>query len=157
MSNAASDLTWVMFYVFTCVLTSSASSSPTEKLTKFTTRATSDEEELGRSLSSANEEVSSRSDSRRAPLVPLSTSKEWHFNKGLLHLRSSEASGRSSRQSPSRRSSASDVTTQAGGVVTKTPLKAAPLDRLMSHFCFSGSPFCGSGVSERRGGGGGEE
>lgn len=62
MTNTAFDLTWIIFPSLLCVFTASASVSPTEKLPKFATRATSDEEEIGLSLSPANEEVSYRFD-----------------------------------------------------------------------------------------------
>lgn len=118
MRNAAFSSNKRKFSFFICV---SASTSPAEKLSKFRTRETSDEEEIGRSLCSANQEVISPGNMKPSSITQLFASsvrlgtRKKRFKKWLLRFRPSEAP--SSRLS-SRRSSAGHLTTQAGGVST---------------------------------------
>lgn len=81
MSDAAFSSNMRNFYFFICV---SASTSPAEKLAKFTTRSASDEEEI---LWSANEEVSCRPDLWRPPpehMKPSSLTELLHQEKAAF-------------------------------------------------------------------------
>lgn len=89
MSDAAFSSNMRNFYLFICV---SASTSPTEKLAKFTTRSTSNEEEI---LCSANEEVSCRPDLRRPPenMKPSSLTELLHQEKAAFLTKACSISG----------------------------------------------------------------